>query len=377
MEIQKDEFGPEYVIRVYDAKLDMEGFLVIDNTVLGPGKGGLRMTANVTAEEVFRLARTMTFKNALADLPFGGAKAGIVWPGGSLELKKQFIQSFAKQIKLLTPKKYISAPDVNTGEKEMQWFVEATGNWRTATGKPANLCMKVFGKKDEKCGIPHEYGSTGFGVAKTAETSAEILKIDIKGAKIAIHGFGNVGTFAYIFLTQAGAKIIALADAQTSIYEEDGFDQSIIMKMIRDRRPLKEYPKGKVISAEKFWEVETDILIPASVTNVINNSNKNKIKTKVIVEAGNIPMSEDIEKEFFKKRIWIVPDFIANAGGVISSYAEYKGYNPKRMMETIEKKITKNVKLILEKSIAENKNPRDVGMEIAVERIKNKKNIKK
>jgi glutamate dehydrogenase (NAD(P)+) len=375
-EILKDEFGPEYVIRIYDPKLNMEGFLVIDNTVLGPGKGGLRMTANVTAEEVFRLARTMTFKNALADLPFGGAKAGIVWPGGSPELKKQFIQSFAKQIKLLTPKKYISAPDVNTGEKEMQWFVEATGNWRTATGKPANLCMKLFGGKEEKCGIPHEYGSTGFGVAKTAETSAEILKIDIKGAKIAIHGFGNVGTFAYIFLTQAGAKIVALADAQTSIYEEDGFDQSIIMKMIRDRSPLKKYPKGKVISAEKFWEVETDILIPASVTNVINDSNKNKIKTKVIVEAGNIPMSEDIEKEFLKKGIWIVPDFIANAGGVISSYAEYKGYNPKRMMETIEKKITKNVKLILEKSITENKNPRDVGMEIAVQRIKNKSKFK-
>ncbi|MCX6721651.1 MAG: hypothetical protein NTY04_00430 [Candidatus Staskawiczbacteria bacterium] len=110
MEIAKDEFGPEYVINIYDPKLKMEGFLVIDNTVLGPGKGGIRMTENVTAEEVFRLARTMTFKNALADLPFGGAKAGIVWKGGSDELKKQFIQSFAKSIKLLTPKKYIAAP---------------------------------------------------------------------------------------------------------------------------------------------------------------------------------------------------------------------------------------------------------------------------
>lgn len=372
MEITKDEFGPEYVIRIYDPKLGMEGFLVIDNTVLGPGKGGLRMTANVTAEEVFRLARTMTFKNALADLPFGGAKAGIVWKGGSPELKKQFIQSFAKQIKLLTPKKYISAPDVNTGEKEMQWFVEATGNWRSATGKPANLCMKLFGGKEEKCGIPHEFGSTGFGVAKAAETSADILKIDIKNARIAIHGFGNVGTFAYIFLAEMGAKIVALADAETVVYEENGFDNSIILKMIRDRKPLKEYPKGQQISAEKFWEIETDILIPASVTNVINNGNKNKIKTKVIVEAGNIPMTEDIEKEFLVKGIWIVPDFIANAGGVISSYAEYKGYNPKKMMETIEKKLTKNVRLILEKSIAKNKNPRDVGIEIAINRLKTK-----
>src|SRR3989344_1425151 len=153
--IPKDQFGPEYVVRVYDPAIGMEGFLVIDNTARGPGKGGIRMTANVTAEEVFRLGRTMTWKNALVDIPLGGAKAGIVWPAsaptvaqamtgnaGALdELKKKFVQSFARAIKPFVPKKYIAGPDVNTGEREMQWFVEATGNWRTATGKPANLCM--------------------------------------------------------------------------------------------------------------------------------------------------------------------------------------------------------------------------------------------
>ena len=372
MEIINDEFGPEYVIKIYDPKLGMEGFLVIDNTILGPGKGGIRMTPNVTAEEVFRLARTMTFKNSLADLPFGGAKAGIVWKGGDDELKKKFIQSFAKSIKLLTPKKYIAAPDVHTGEKEMQWFVEATGDWRSATGKPANYCMKVFGKKGEKCGIPHEYGSTGFGVAKTTEATAEILNINIKGARVAIHGFGNVGTFAYKFLVEMGAKIIVLADANGAIYQEEGFDEKEIEKIIKERKSLNEYPYGQKISAERFWEIETDILIPASVTNVINDTNKNKIKTKMIIEAGNIPMSLEIEKEFFKKGIMVVPDFIANAGGVISSYAEYRGYNPKKMMEVIEKKITKNVKIILMKSIKEQKDPRDVGMEIAMERIAKK-----
>jgi glutamate dehydrogenase/leucine dehydrogenase len=377
MAITKDEFGPEYVINIYDPKLKMEGFLVIDNTVLGPGKGGIRMTENVTAEEVFRLARTMTFKNALADLPFGGAKAGIVWKGGSPELKKKFIQSFARSIKMLTPRKYIGAPDVNTGEKEMQWFVEATGNWRSATGKPANYCMTVFGKEGERCGIPHEYGSTGFGVAKSAETAAQILGIDIKGAKVAIHGFGNVGTFAYKFLTEMGANVIALADHEATIYEKNGFNKKEIEKIIKDKKTLKSYPYGQKIAAEKFWEISTDILIPASITNVINDGNKNKIKTKMIVEAGNIPMSEEIEKEFFQKGILVVPDFIANAGGVISSYAEYRGYNPKKMMETIEKKITKNVKIILKRSLTEKKNPRDVGLEIAVSRITKKLQKKK
>ena len=368
----KDELGPEYVINIYDPKLKMEGFLVIDNTILGPGKGGIRMTENVNAEEVFRLARVMTFKNSLADLPLGGAKAGIIWKGGSPELKKKFIQSFARSIKLLTPKKYIGAPDVNTGEQEMQWFVEATGDWRSATGKPANYCMKMFGKKGEKCGIPHEYGSTGFGVAKSAEAAAEILKIDMKGARVAIHGFGNVGTFTYKFLTEMGAKVVALADAHSTVFQEEGFNHKEIEKIIKDKKTLKDYPFGQQISAEKFWEIETDILIPASVTNVINDGNKDKIKTKMIVEAGNIPMTEEIEKYFLKKGIVIVPDFIANAGGVISSYAEYRGYNPKRMMETVDKKITKNVKIILKKSLKENKNPREVGMEIALERITKK-----
>jgi len=377
--IIKDEFGPEYVINIYDPKLKMEGFLVIDNTVLGPGKGGIRMSANVTAEEVFRLARTMTFKNAVAGLPFGGAKAGIVWPGGSPELKKEFIQSFARAIKYLIPRKYIAGPDVNTGEKEMQWFVEATGNWRSATGKPAGLCIQVFrkhkGYHEEKCGLPHEFGSTGFGVAKSAEVAASLAGINIKGARVGIHGFGNVGSFAYKFLREMGSKIILLADSTAVVLEKDGFDDKKIQKIINSKKTLKDYPFGKKLSAEEFWAVPTEILIPASVTNVINASNKNKIKTKMIVEAGNIPMSEEIEKELFKKGILIIPDFIANAGGVISSYAEYRGYNPKKMFDTIEKKIIENVKRVLKQSIKDKKNPRDVGMDLAIKKLR-LKNIK-
>lgn len=220
--MNKDQFGPELILEVWDPKLKMEGFLVIDNTTLGPGKGGIRMTANVSVEEVFRLARTMTFKNALSDLPFGGAKAGIIWPaspklkrgekGGSKQLKKDYIQSFAKAITLLTPRKYIAGPDVNTGEEEMEWFVKATGNWRSATGKPGDYCMKVFGKKGERCGIPHEFGSTGFGVAQATEVAAALAGLPLKKATVAIHGFGNVGTFTYQYLTDMGAKVIALAE---------------------------------------------------------------------------------------------------------------------------------------------------------------------
>ncbi|MBI3442345.1 MAG: Glu/Leu/Phe/Val dehydrogenase [Candidatus Sungbacteria bacterium] len=380
--IPKDKFGPEYMVRVYDPAIGMEGFLVIDNTARGPGKGGIRMTAGVSVEEVFRLARTMTWKNALADIPFGGAKAGIVWPplakdsgdkpGGSDELKKKFVQSFARAIKPFVPKKYIAGPDVNTGEREMQWFVEATGNWRTATGKPASICMASFGKQGEKCGIPHEFGSTGFGVAHATAVAARIAGLGLKDARVTIHGFGNVGTFAFQYLTEMGARIVAIADRSGTIYASGGLDPKLIHDVIRRKCALRECGNVEHLATDDFWGIETDILIPASVTDVINDSNKGIIKTKIIVEAGNIPMSEEIESEFFKKGILIIPDFVANAGGVISSYAEYRGYNPKRMFELVEKKIVAATKTVLETAKKSNRNPREVAIEIARERVEQK-----
>ncbi len=344
-----DTWGPEYVVKVYNPNIHLVGFLVIDNTVLGPGKGGIRMIQNVDEEEVRRLARAMTWKNALAGIPFGGAKSGIVWEGGTEAAKKICIQGFAKAIKIFTPKKYIAAPDVNTGEKEMQWFVEATGNWRSATGKPANYCMQVFGSKGEKCGIPHEFGSTGFGVAHATKVAADLIGLSLDGATVAIHGFGNVGSFTAKYLKDMGAEIVAVATKEGATY------------------------KNKRISQEDFWKVPVDILIPASVTDVINETNKNDIKAKLIVEGANIPMQETIEDELFKRDILIVPDIVANAGGVISSYAEYRGYNPKRMFDTVEKKITESTKRVLKESLKRKMNPRKVALEIAQRIVENKR----
>lgn len=230
----------------------------------------------------------------------------------------------------------------------MQWFVEATKDWRSATGKPANLCMKLFGRPGEKCGIPHEFGSTGFGVARAALVAADLIRLPIKGATVAIHGFGNVGSFTAKYLKEMGANVVAIATKEGATY------------------------KGKKIPQEDFWKVPVDILIPASVTDVINERNKNSIKAKLIVEGANIPMQESIEQEFFKKGILVVPDFVANAGGVISSYAEYRGYNPKRMFATVEKKIVQSATVVLRQSLKEKKNPREVALSIAKERIAKK-----
>ena len=365
--IGKDIYGPEYIITVQDSKIGMRGFLVIDNTVLGPGKGGIRMTPNVTAEEVFRLARTMTWKNALAGIPFGGAKAGIVWTGGSDALKKTFITSFARAISPFIPSRYIGGPDVGTGEREMAWIARELKEWNAVTGKPADFCMNpvrnrvsngVKRRRKKKCGLPHELGSTGFGVARAARIAARTLGINITGATVAIEGYGNVGSFALRHLENMGAKIIAVSNRDCVVYNERGIDGARLAAIKKKTGSIKNYEPAEKLPHKEIFGLSVDILIPAAVTDVINESNKNAIRAKIIVEAANIPMSEAIEDELTKKGILIVPDFIANAGGVISSWAEYKGMNAKDMFRVVEKKVSRSTKTILDRATRMRENPR-------------------
>lgn len=371
MKIPTDELGPAYIIQTYDSKLKFRGILVLDNLNLGLGKGGIRMTSDVNVLEVFRLARAMTFKNALAGLPFGGAKAGIVLDGKkiSLEKKKAVIMSFSRSLKPFVPKYYIAGPDMNTSEREMQWFSEANGSWRASTGKPANYCMTVFGKGEKKCGIPHEFGSTGFGVVQAVKAAAEFANINLKNATCAIAGFGNVGVFAFKYLNELGAKVVAASDSKGAVFRPEGLDYNRAMRVKKNKKSIVDYPSGKNISGNKIYELEVDILIPAAGPDVINQKNYQKVKAKIIAEGANIPIPEKYEEILYKKGIVIIPDIIANAGGVISSYAEYRGYNPQKMFQTVQKKIVKNVREILLSSKKQRKSPRKVAIEIAKRRI--------
>ncbi len=368
-----DEFGPEYIIEVYDKKIGLKGVLVIDSLALGPSKGGIRLTPTVDVSEVFRLARTMTWKCALAELPFGGAKSGIKASPEDIknkEKKEELIRAFSKALKPVVPKLYIAGPDVNTGEEEMKWFFEANGDWRACTGKPANVCMKLFGEKSKKCGIPHEYGSTGFGVAHAAVVAAKHIGLDINGATIAIEGFGNVGTFASQHLSEFGAKIVAVSDSKGVIYNKDGLDVKKLLDVKQKTGSVINYKHGKVMTNKEIFELPVDILIPAALPDVINKDNVNNVRAKIVVEAANIPTTPEMEEILFKKRVLVVPDFVANAGGVISSYAEYRGHNPKKMFELVEQKIKRNVKTVLDRAKNENVKPRDAAMKIAEERIR-------
>lgn len=355
-----DKFGPEYTLKVYNPKLGVWGFVVVDNTTLGPGKGGIRMTPGVTEEEVFHLARTMTFKNALAGIPFGGAKAGIVYDPKrhTAADKKKVVEWFGRAIKPLVPQLYIAGPDINTGEKEMAWLVGAMNNKKGATGKPKRLG-----------GLPHELGSTGLGVAVAAKIALEALKMPVAESAVAIEGFGNVGTFAMKFLSEAGAKIVAISDSKGTVYDPAGLDYKKLMKIKKQTGSVVNYPGGEKLPGNAIFELPVQVLIPAALPDVITEENQGRVKAKIVVEGANLPISEAIEEKLHYRKILVIPDIIANAGGVISSYAEYKGFTVEKMFSLVTNKVGNNVREVIAGSQRTDLPLRQVALTLAKKRL--------
>ncbi|MBU2100767.1 Glu/Leu/Phe/Val dehydrogenase, partial [Candidatus Micrarchaeota archaeon] len=355
------EIGPEKVVEVYHAKHGMKGFVVIDNTAFGPGKGGIRMTPTVTVEEVQNLARAMTLKNSLAELPFGGAKSGIVADPRKItpKAKEDIVKAFAEALKCVSPNEYVAAPDINMGEKEMRIYAETNSNMKSVTGKPKELG-----------GLPHELGSTGYGVFLAAKIGAEYAGIDLKTAKIAIEGFGNVGSFVAKFLHEEGATVHAVSDINGTIYNPEGLDYERLVKVTKEKGTPFKYPDAQKLYDKELFELPVDVIITAAIPNVINSSNVEKVQAKLIVEGSNIPMRNHIERRLHEKGTWVIPDFVANAGGVISSYVEYLGGTEKEMFELVKEKIEKNTELVLKQAKEQEEYPRHVAREIAVERVK-------
>ena len=359
MAITFDDLGPQKVVEVYHSKLKFHGFLVIDNTALGVGKGGIRMTPTVTVEEVFQLARVMTYKTAMAKLPLGGAKSGIVFDPKKASLKEKYevIKAFSKLLKVHCPAEYIAAPDVNTGEKEMEIFAKANGDLNACTGKPKKLG-----------GIPHELGSAGYGVFYAAQTASNFLNLDLKKLSFAIEGFGTVGKWSAKYLTEFGAKLVAVSDSKGTIYNSAGIRFNELLKIKKTTGTVTNYP-GQILKPEEIVSLPIDILITAAVPYLINESNVDKIKAKLIVEGSNIPATWQAEEILHKKGILVIPDFVANAGGVISSYVELQKGTEKDVFRLVKRKITRATKATLEKSKSENISPRQAAIKIARERL--------
>jgi len=354
---KEDEFGFEKIIEVYDQKTGMQGVCVIHNTARGPGKGGVRMVPDVTTEEVMGLARAMTWKNAMADLPFGGAKSGIKADPKNMtkQQKEEIVRAFARKIADIIPDEYIAGPDMNMTEVEMAYIADELNDPRAATGKPI-----------EMGGLPHELGSTGYGVALATKIAVEHTGKNIEGMKVAIEGFGNVGTFTMKFLTEMGANVVAVSDSKGTIYNEKGLDYEKLIATKEKKGTVTAY-EGNILGTKDIFELNVDILIPGARPNVITETNVNAVKAKYIVEAANLPIPHDVERKLEKRGIIIIPDFVANAGGVISSWCETMGWNKEMMFKMVKDKIEKNTKAMLEQS--EDGDTRKAAMGIAKERV--------
>lgn len=348
-----DDLGPAKVLRLYSAKEQLSAFVVVDNIALGPAIGGVRVSPAVTVDEVWRLARTMTLKNSIAGLPHGGAKAGMIADPAAPGMERRF-RVFARMIRDLT--EYIPGPDLGCAETAMAWIHDEIG--------------RAVGLPEEIGGLPlDKLGATGFGVAECAEVAAPVAGIQLKGARVAIQGFGSVGKATARFLAAKGAILVAAADSQGGVYDPKGIDPETLISVNGQSGSVVNYRKGQRISGEDLFGVECDILIPAATADVINEGNAAVIKARLILEGANIPATAGAEQLLTARGVLVVPDFIANAGGVIMAAMEYAGKTEQEAFAAISARIRNNTRQILEKASTDNIPPRAAGNALARERV--------
>jgi len=348
-----DEFGPEKIIHIYEPKSKLRAIVAIDNLSLGKAIGGVRMAEDVSTREVFRLARAMTLKNALAKLPHGGAKAAILADPASKD-KEKIIREFAIAIKGLTD--YIPGPDMGTDERCMAYIYDEIGR---AVGLP-----RVLG------GLPlDELGMTGYGLSIAADVASEKIGLLLKGARVVIQGFGNVGKAATGFLMQRGAKIIATCDSKGGIHNPEGIDIAALTEYKARGGKVAESGLGKPMGNGDILEVESDIFIPAARPDVFNEANQHLLKTRLVLEGANIPITHEAAKLMHDRGIMIIPDIIANSGGVICAAVEYQGLSEADAFEKIKATITQNTQELLARVTREKMPPHEVALKMAKERI--------
>jgi glutamate dehydrogenase (NAD(P)+) len=351
-----DDLGPKTILHVYQPTIGLKGIVVVDNVAAGPAIGGVRMAPDVSLEECFRLARAMTFKNAAAGLPHGGAKS-VIFADPSMDVarKEAFIRAFAQAIKPLVD--YIPGPDMGTNETAMAWIKDEGGQ---CTGLPCELG-----------GIPlDEIGATAFGVAVSAEVAGETLGLPLHGARVAVQGFGAVGKHAARFFAEKGAVLIAAADSSGTVYDDGGMDVHALITHKEAGKPISEYATGEKLDRESVIEVDCDILVPAARPDVICADNQDKVKAKLIVPGANIGITAEAEAMLHRRGVLCIPDFIANAGGVICAALEYRGGTQAQVFPVIDEKIRANTTRILEHVERDRLLPREAAVGMAEERVR-------
>ena len=321
LEIPDRELKVEIPFRRDNGEIDsVVGYRVQHNNTRGPFKGGIRYHHHVDIDEVRSLATLMTWKTALVDIPYGGGKGGIgINPRdySKVELERISRKFFRAIDPIIGVNIDIPAPDVNTNAKVMSWFMD---EYSQTHGYTPGI---VTGKPLELGGSEGREAATGRGTAIITREAAEKWNIDLKGAKVVVQGFGNVGSYAAKFLHEYGCKIIGVSDISGGLYAPEGFDVEELFDYNYKHRTIDGYQYGKKITNEELLALKCDFLIPAALGSAINEDNVDSLNCKIIIEAANGPVTGEAADKLWNKKIAIIPDILTNAGGVTVSYFEW------------------------------------------------------
>ena len=351
-----DDLGPLEIVHIHRPSVGLKAVVAIDNIACGPAVGGVRMAADVSAEEAFRLARAMTLKNAAAGLPHGGGKSVIFAdPKMALADKERLIRAFASAIADLTD--YIPGPDMGTDELAMAWIKDETGR---AVGLPREIG-----------GIPlDEVGATGFGLAVAIDVAARHIALDLKGARFVVQGFGSVGRHAARHLAAKGAVLVAASDSQGAVLDETGLDIPALEALKAEGKSVKDYPRGRAVAADAIIDLPCEIWIPAARPDVITAGNAGRLKTRLVAQGANIPCTPEAEAALAGRGVLILPDFIANAGGVICAATEYQRGTQAQAFATIADKIGENTEAVLAEAKRTKSSPRAAALSLATAKVR-------
>ncbi|HTR78586.1 MAG TPA: Glu/Leu/Phe/Val dehydrogenase [Gemmatimonadaceae bacterium] len=298
-----------------------EGYRVLYNTSRGPAKGGIRFDLAVTLEEVKALAAWMTWKCAVVNLPFGGAKGGVVCDPAKLsvgELERLTRRYTAGIIATLGPDSDVPAPDVNTNERVMAWVMDTYSMHKGHT-----VTAVVTGKPVEMGGSLGRREATGRGCTLVTKEALKHLGVPVSGTTVAVQGFGNVGSVAADLLAREGCKVVAISDKSGGYHNPNGIDIPAAIKHLQQHRGLEGFRGGDSITNEDILTLDVDVLVPAALENVITSRNAAKIRAKIICEGANGPTTAGADPILDEKGIFVIPDIVANAGGVTVSYFEW------------------------------------------------------
>jgi glutamate dehydrogenase (NAD(P)+) len=327
------------------------GYRVQYNITLGPAKGGIRYHPGVTLDEVTALAAWMTWKCAVAQVPFGGGKGGIICDPTTMskrELEALTRRYTAEIIDAIGPEKDVPAPDVNTDAQIMAWFMDTysmhVGHTSTAvvTGKPVEMGGSL-GRRE----------ATGRGVMIIARESAKHLGFTLKGSTVAVQGFGNVGSIGAELMHEHGAKIVAATDWKGGVYNAKGLDMPALLAWAAQHKTVAGFPGAESLTNEQLFGLDVDILVPAALENQITAENCGQIKARMVIEGANGPTTPDAHKALHDRGVFVVPDILANAGGVTTSYFEWvqdrHGYfwTEKEVNERLEAKMVEAFDAVL------------------------------